>query len=96
MADRITRERWDRDLEVFVEEDVTKEWQALEKARDERDQLQKDISELRTRRGWDEISTVYDEKTGRQVIVRTYYQWEAKTMRLEVSPEMMYGVGYGR
>ena len=57
-------------------------------------ELQKELKEIKMRRGWDEISMTTDEKTGMTAIIRTYYSWRAETMRLDVTPDMIHSI-YG-
>ena len=51
--------------------------------------LQEELRDIKTRRSWEDLSMVTDERTGMTAVVRTYYRWQAETMRLDVSPEMM-------
>lgn len=51
--------------------------------------LSKEIHDIKTRRYWEEVNVYTDDRTGRLVVVKTVYQYEPKTMRLEVTPEML-------
>jgi hypothetical protein len=93
--DRYVHEYWDPDVESVVVDDVTASvkdaFSEVERLTKDNESLDKQLTDIRTRRGWDELSIATDERTGRVIAVRTFYQWEAKTLRLEVSPEMLGG-----
>lgn len=77
----------DEDTEVWTQEDVTK---VVRKAMRERDDLanrveslSKEIHDIKTRRYWEEVNVYTDDRTGRMVVVKTIFQYEPKTMRIE-------------
>ena len=93
--EKFIHEYWDSEFECYTSDDVT-QWVREMKANlaeliEKNASLDKELTDIRTRRGWDELSVAVDERTGRMIVVRTFYQWEAKTLRLEVSPEMLGG-----
>lgn len=49
--------------------------------------LAKELQDIRNRRGWEEVTCVTDDRTGRVVVVRTFYRWQAEAMRVEATPE---------
>jgi len=51
--------------------------------------LQKDLSDLKNRRYWEDIELFTDKNTGMVTTIRTTYRWQAETMRLDFTPEMM-------
>ena len=51
------------------------------------EEVRKALSDLKTRKWWDEVEVFTDRASMNQVVVRTHYQLEMKTMRMEVSPE---------
>jgi hypothetical protein len=44
------------------------------------------LSDLKARRSWDEITMHTDPHTRRSVVLRTFYEMRARTMRLEYDP----------
>ena len=58
------------------------------------DSLGKDLQDIKSRRGWEEITLATDDRTGRMAVVRTYYRWQAESMRLDFDQSMMPQPGY--
>lgn len=46
-----------------------------------------DLLEIKNRHHWHELEVAVDDRTGLAYVVRTTYQWEAKTIRLDFNPE---------
>ena len=54
--------------------------------------LQQDLKDIKSRRYWDEVTLVTNEKTGMTVALRTTYRWQAENLSLHITPEMLqYG-----
>lgn len=93
-ATAIWAESWDPDLEVFKSDNVTKEVQSLARVNkmltDQNEKLKKELTDIRTRRSWDEVQSHQDQNTGRMIVLRTTYQWQIQAVRLEVDPALLY------
>lgn len=90
----------DEDDPIWIEDwvDLTDEWRRmtvkLENLEESNASLAKELGEIKSRRWWEEIEMVRDERSGQIAIVKTHYRMQMESMRLEVSPEM-YGLAYG-
>ena len=84
---------WDEDFEEDFQrkESVTAEVRELVFAYEievkRANTLSKELSDLKTRKWWDEVEVFTDRATHNQVVVRTHYQLEMKTMRMEMGAE---------
>ena len=58
--------------------------------------LQKEITDIKSRRYWEEIKMVTDERTGMSAVTLVTYKWQAEHMRLDFSRDMMGSMGYPR
>ena len=83
---------FDDDTEYQVIEDVTEEIRRLyrdhEALKVQHDKLVKEIKQIKTQRYWEEVDVYVDDRTGMAACVKTIFQYEPKTMRIEWDPRL--------
>ncbi len=55
----------------------------------DKESLAKELSEIKNRRQWEELTMVTDERTGLAAVVHTWYRWEPVHMRVDLQPRAM-------
>ncbi len=90
----------DDDYETQRQEDVTSKVQALGrkavKLTSKVTALQKDLSDIKNRRYWEDVELFYDKNTGMVAAIRTTYRWQAETMRLDFTPDMISALSFNK
>jgi len=81
-----------------VSADVTREigkaFADVEKYKTQLVETQKALADIKSRRYWEEIKMVTDERTGMSAVTLVTYKWQAENMRIDFTNEMYRGFGY--